>query len=50
MTNLGQERLLGIGIPVWIALALFAGGLVLLNRTRLGQAMFAIGGSEERRC
>ena len=28
MTNLGQERVLGVGIPVWIALALFAGGLV----------------------
>jgi ribose/xylose/arabinose/galactoside ABC-type transport system permease subunit len=47
MTNLGQERVLGVGVPVWIALALFGGGLVLLNRTRLGQAVFAIGGSED---
>ena len=47
MTNLGQERLLGIGAPVWIALALYGAGLVLLNRTRFGQAVFAIGGAED---
>ena len=47
MTNLGQERLLGIGVPVWIALALYGAGLVLLNRTRFGQAVFAIGGAED---
>lgn len=47
MTNLGQERVLGVGVPVWIALTLFGGGLVLLNRTRLGQAVFAVGGSED---
>jgi ribose/xylose/arabinose/galactoside ABC-type transport system permease subunit len=47
MTNLGQERVLGVGVPVWAALVLFAAGLVLLNRTRLGQALYAIGGSED---
>jgi galactofuranose transport system permease protein len=47
MANLGQERVLGIGAPVWIALALFGVGLVVLNRTRFGQAVFAIGGSED---
>jgi ribose transport system permease protein len=47
MTDLGQERVLGVGIPVWIAVALLGGGLVLLNRTRLGQAVFAIGGSQD---
>ena len=47
MTNLGQERILGVGAPVWIALALFGAGLVVLNRTRLGQAVYAIGGSED---
>jgi ribose transport system permease protein len=47
MTNLGQERVLGVGVPVWIAIALFAAGIVLLNRTRLGQAVYAIGGSED---
>ncbi|HET9548138.1 MAG TPA: ABC transporter permease, partial [Desertimonas sp.] len=45
--NLGQERVLGVGAPVWIALALFGVGLVVLNRTRLGQAVYAIGGSED---
>jgi ribose transport system permease protein len=47
MTNLGQERVLGVGAPVWIALTLFGIGLVVLNRTRLGQAVYAIGGSED---
>ena len=47
MTNLGQERVLGVGAPVWIGLALFGVGLVVLNRTRLGQAVYAIGGSED---
>ncbi len=47
MTALGQERVLGVGIPVWISFVLFGGGLVLLNRTRFGQAVFAIGGSKD---
>jgi ribose transport system permease protein len=47
MANLGQERVLGVGVPVWIALALFGVGLVVLHRTRLGQAVYAIGGSED---
>jgi ribose transport system permease protein len=47
MINLGHERLLGIGLPVWIALAVFGLAVVVLNRTRLGQATYAIGGSED---
>ena len=47
MKNLGQGRWFGVGIPVVIALAVFVAGSVLLNRTRFGQAVFAIGGSEE---
>ena len=47
MTNLGQERLLGVGLPVFITLALYGAGIVLLNRTRFGQAVFAIGGAED---
>jgi ribose transport system permease protein len=47
LTKVGQERLLGLGAPVWFALAVFAVGLVVLNRSRFGQAVFAIGGSEE---
>lgn len=45
--NLGQGRLFGVGIPAWIVLPVFLGGLVLLNRTRFGQSVYAIGGSEE---
>jgi len=47
MKVLGQGRWFGVGIPVVIALAVFAVGAVLLNRTRFGQSVFAIGGSEE---
>ena len=46
LTRVGQARLLGLAAPVWFALLLFAVALVLLNRTRFGQAVFAIGGSE----
>ena len=46
LTRIGQARLLGLGAPVWFALLVFAAGLVVLNRTRFGQAVFAIGGSE----
>ena len=45
--HLGQERLIGIGVPVWIALVLYAAGTVVLNRTRFGQAVYAVGGSED---
>jgi ribose transport system permease protein len=47
MKVLGQGRWFGVGIPVVIALVVFAAGSVLLNRTRFGQSVFAIGGSEE---
>ncbi|GAA5175883.1 ABC transporter permease [Pseudonocardia eucalypti] len=43
---LGQGRLLGIGMPTWIALASFLLGGLVLGRTRFGQRLFAIGGSE----
>jgi ribose/xylose/arabinose/galactoside ABC-type transport system permease subunit len=46
-TRAGQARFLGLGAPVWFALLVFAAGVVLLNRSRFGQAVFAIGGSEE---
>jgi len=44
--SLGQGELLGLQLPVWIALAVFALAAVLLWRTRFGQSLFAIGGSE----
>lgn len=47
VSSLGQTRILGIGLPLLIALAVFAIGMVVLNRTSFGQAVVAIGGSEE---
>jgi ribose transport system permease protein len=47
LTQLGQARWLGLSAPVWFALAIFAAGLVILNRTRFGQAVFAVGDSQE---
>lgn len=45
--RLGQGTLLGVGYPAWVSLAVFVAGLIILNRTRFGQAVFALGGSEE---
>jgi ribose transport system permease protein len=47
LTKLGQAKLLGLDAPVFVALLAFLVGLVVLNRTRFGRAVFAIGGSEE---
>lgn len=47
MIHLGQGRWFGIGIPVYVLAVVFALAAVLLNRTRFGQATYAIGGSEE---
>jgi ribose transport system permease protein len=47
LTRLGQAKFLGLAAPVWFALAVFVIGLVLLNRSRFGQAVFAVGGGEE---
>jgi len=44
--NLGRGEWLGVGHPVWFTLILFAVGGLVLRRTRFGQALFAIGGSE----
>jgi ribose transport system permease protein len=46
-TSLGQDEVLGLPLPVWIALAVFAIAGVVLWRTRFGQSLFAIGGSEQ---
>jgi ribose/xylose/arabinose/galactoside ABC-type transport system permease subunit len=46
-TKLGQGTLAGFGYPVYIAVAaLLLGGLVL-RRTRMGQSVYAVGGSED---
>jgi ribose transport system permease protein len=47
LTEVGQGTFLGLGIPVWIALVLFAVGVVVLQRTGFGHSTFAIGGSRE---
>ena len=47
VTELGQGTVLGLGVPVLFAIAAFLIGLVVLNRTGYGQAVFAIGGSED---
>jgi len=45
-SSLGQDELLGLQLPVWIALLVFAVAGVVLLRTRFGQSLFAVGGSE----
>jgi galactofuranose transport system permease protein len=47
LTRLGQGTFLGLGLPVWITIVLFAVGVVVLQRTRFGHATLAIGGSRE---
>ncbi len=46
-TFLGQGSLLTLGVPVIIALLAYGLGWLGLNRTRFGQAVFAVGGSED---
>jgi ribose/xylose/arabinose/galactoside ABC-type transport system permease subunit len=45
--RLGSSQVLGLNLSVWITLALFVVFAVLLTRTRFGQAVFALGGSED---
>lgn len=45
--RLGQEKLLGVGLPVWITVALFVAGAVVLRRTRFGSHVYAVGGNED---
>ncbi|HEX8343513.1 MAG TPA: ABC transporter permease [Actinoplanes sp.] len=47
VTRIGQGRVLGIGAPVIVAAVVFAVGLLLLNRTRFGQSVYAVGGSPD---
>ncbi|MDX6741138.1 ABC transporter permease [Actinocorallia sp. A-T 12471] len=44
--EIGRGELFGIGYPVYLALALFAVGGVVLRRTGFGQTLFATGGAE----
>jgi galactofuranose transport system permease protein len=43
----GNGSFLDIGYPVWLAAALVVAGIVLLSRTRFGQSVYAVGGSED---
>ncbi|MGW4817445.1 ABC transporter permease [Streptomyces sp. NPDC004227] len=45
--ELGQGTVGGFGYPVLIALALFAAGGTVLQRTSFGQSLFAVGGSAD---
>jgi ribose transport system permease protein len=44
---LALERLLGMPLAVWVALAALAVAYVIQNHTRLGRYMYAIGGGED---
>ena len=44
---LGRGEVFGLDVPVIIMLIAFAVGALVLNRTRYGEAVFAVGGSEE---
>jgi galactofuranose transport system permease protein len=47
LTQLGQGSFLGLGYPVWIAVVLFGVGVLVLQRSRFGHSVLAIGGSAE---
>lgn len=46
-TRLGRDTLVGVPVPVWIALAVFIVGALALTKTVSGVRAFAIGGSPE---
>ncbi|WP_420000198.1 ABC transporter permease [Streptomyces boninensis] len=45
--DLGQGKLLGVGVPIWITALLFIAGAVALRRSRFGQHVYAVGGNED---
>jgi galactofuranose transport system permease protein len=44
---LGATEVLGLDLPVWIALIVVVVATIGLTRTRFGQSVFALGGSED---
>ena len=46
-TWFGRGQILGIEVPIVVLVLAFAIGMLVLNRTGYGQAIFAIGGSED---
>ncbi|MGI5240221.1 ABC transporter permease [Dactylosporangium sp. CA-139066] len=47
MTYLGSAKWLGMPAAVWLSLALFGAGIVVLGFTRPGRALYAIGGNAD---
>jgi ribose/xylose/arabinose/galactoside ABC-type transport system permease subunit len=47
LVRAAQGSFLGLGWPVWMALGLFALGALVLQRTRTGRSVLAIGGSRD---
>ncbi|WP_199432630.1 ABC transporter permease [Qaidamihabitans albus] len=45
--ELAQGGFLGIGYPIWIVLAAFAAGGLVLHRTSYGSTVLAVGGQED---
>jgi len=45
--HFGTGELLGIGYPVYLVVVLFGMGILLLYRSRFGQSVYAVGGSED---
>ena len=44
--GMGRNSVLGLGVPVWIAIALCLVGGLVLRSTRFGESLFATGGAE----
>ncbi|MDG9675967.1 ABC transporter permease [Micromonospora sp. DH14] len=47
MTYLGSASWFGVPASIWVSLLLFAAGIVVLGYTRVGRALYAIGGNED---
>lgn len=47
LTRIGQAKIAGLGAPVYVALVVLVVGALVLNRTRFGQSVYAIGGSPD---
>ena len=45
--SIGQGRLAGIPIPIYLMVAVFVGLYLILTRTAFGTAVYAVGGNEE---
>ncbi|MEO6711885.1 MAG: ABC transporter permease [Mycobacteriales bacterium] len=47
ITNLGQGKISGVPVQILLTIAVFMVSALILNRTRSGQSVFALGGSED---